>query len=68
LAALPKGKETESIFGALHNGAYRNGKLHYFGHPAVVLCEKGMKETIGGRKHDLGPTRDWESIRETLER
>jgi hypothetical protein len=32
--AFPKEKEDESIFGASHNGAYRNGKLHYFGHSA----------------------------------
>jgi hypothetical protein len=56
--ALPKGKEAESIFGALHNGIMERTATVSFiilVTPAVVLCEKGMKETIEGRKHDLGP-------------
>jgi bifunctional non-homologous end joining protein LigD len=33
-------------FGALLLGAYRNGKLRYFGHSGAGFSEKGMMETI----------------------
>jgi bifunctional non-homologous end joining protein LigD len=33
-------------FGALLLGAYRDGKLHYFGHSGTGFSEKGMKETV----------------------
>jgi bifunctional non-homologous end joining protein LigD len=33
-------------FGALLLGAYRNGKLRYFGHSGAGFSEKGMRETI----------------------
>ena len=32
-------------------GAYRNGKLHYFGHSGSGFTDKGLKETI----HRLRP-------------
>jgi bifunctional non-homologous end joining protein LigD len=41
-----EGKGSRKHFGALLLGAYRNGKLHYFGHSGTGFSEKGLKEAI----------------------
>jgi bifunctional non-homologous end joining protein LigD len=46
-----EGKGSRKHFGALLLGAYRNGKLHYFGHSGSGFTDKGLKETI----HRLRP-------------
>jgi bifunctional non-homologous end joining protein LigD len=40
-----KGRRSKH-FGALLLGAYRNGKLRYFGHSGTGFSENGMRETI----------------------
>jgi bifunctional non-homologous end joining protein LigD len=39
-------KGSRKHFGALLLGAYRNGKLRYFGHSGSGFTEKGLKETV----------------------
>jgi ATP dependent DNA ligase C terminal region len=46
VCGLTKGKGSRKHFGALLLGAYRNGKLRYFGHSGTGFSERGMKETI----------------------
>jgi bifunctional non-homologous end joining protein LigD len=40
------GKGSRKHFGALLLGAYRNGKLQYFGHSGTSFSENGIRETI----------------------
>ena len=40
------GKGSRKHFGALLLGAYRNGKLRYFGHSGSGFTEKGLKEAV----------------------
>ena len=40
-----KGSRTKH-FGALLRGAYRKGKLRYFGHSGTGFSERGMRETV----------------------
>jgi ATP dependent DNA ligase C terminal region len=47
VCGFTEGKGSRSkFFGALLLGAYRNGKLRYFGHSGTGFSEKGMKETM----------------------
>jgi bifunctional non-homologous end joining protein LigD len=39
-------KGSRKHFGALILGAYRNGRLRYFGHSGTGFSEKGLKEAI----------------------
>jgi bifunctional non-homologous end joining protein LigD len=39
-------KGSRKHFGALLLGAYRNGKLRYFGHSGSGFTEKGLKEAV----------------------
>jgi bifunctional non-homologous end joining protein LigD len=41
-----EGKGSRKHFGALLLGAYRNGKLRYFGHSGTGFSEKGLKDAI----------------------
>src|ERR1700732_622356 len=41
-----EGKGSRKHLGALLLGAYRNGKLRYFGHSGAGLRDKGISETI----------------------
>src|SRR5260221_1689530 len=41
-----EGKGSRKHFGALLLGAYRNGKLHYFGHSGTGFTEKGLADTV----------------------
>jgi bifunctional non-homologous end joining protein LigD len=43
---LTEGKGSRKHFGALLLGAYRNGKLRYFGHSGTGFNEKGLAEAI----------------------
>jgi bifunctional non-homologous end joining protein LigD len=45
-AASLKEEVVASILGALLLGAYRNGKLRYFGHSGTGFSEKGLADTI----------------------
>jgi bifunctional non-homologous end joining protein LigD len=46
VCGFTEGKGSRKHFGALLLGAYRNGKLRYFGHSGTGFSERGMKETI----------------------
>jgi bifunctional non-homologous end joining protein LigD len=46
IGGFTEGKGSRKHFGALLLGAYRNGKLHYFGHSGSGFSEKGLKETL----------------------
>jgi bifunctional non-homologous end joining protein LigD len=46
VCGFTEGKGSRKHFGALLLGAYRNGKLRYFGHSGTAFSEKGLKETI----------------------
>jgi bifunctional non-homologous end joining protein LigD len=46
LAIFTEGKGSRKHFGALPLGAYRNGKLRYFGHSGSGFTEKGLKEAV----------------------
>ena len=41
-----EGKGSRKHFGALLLGAYRNGKLRYFGHSGTGFTEKGLADAI----------------------
>jgi bifunctional non-homologous end joining protein LigD len=43
---LHRRKRKSKGFGSLLLGAYRNGKLRYFGHSGTGFSEKGLRETI----------------------
>jgi bifunctional non-homologous end joining protein LigD len=45
-AASLKEKEVVKHFGALLLGAYRNGRLRFFGHSGTGFSEKGLKDAI----------------------
>jgi bifunctional non-homologous end joining protein LigD len=46
VCGFTEGKRSRKHFGALLLGAYRNGKLRYFGHSGTGFSGRGMKETI----------------------
>jgi bifunctional non-homologous end joining protein LigD len=47
VCGFTEGKNSRSkYFGALLLGAYRNGKLRYFGHSGTGFSEKGMQDTL----------------------
>jgi bifunctional non-homologous end joining protein LigD len=47
VCGFTEGKGSRSkYFGALLLGAYRDGRLRYFGHSGSGFSEKGLKETI----------------------
>ena len=46
VCGFTEGKGSRKHFGTLLLGAYRNGRLRYFGHSGTGFSERGMKETI----------------------
>jgi bifunctional non-homologous end joining protein LigD len=46
VCGFTEGKGSCKHFGALLLGAYRNGKLRYFGHSGTGFSEKGLAEAI----------------------
>jgi bifunctional non-homologous end joining protein LigD len=50
VCGFTEGKGSRKHFGALLLGAYRNGKLLYFGHSGTGFSEKGLKDAIGRLK------------------
>ena len=46
VCGFTEGKGSRKYFGALLLGAYRNGKLRYFGHSGTGFSEKGLKDAI----------------------
>jgi bifunctional non-homologous end joining protein LigD len=46
VCGLTEAKGSRKHFGALLLGAYRNGKLHYFGHSGTGFSEKALKDDI----------------------
>ena len=46
VCGFTEGKGGRKHFGALLLGAYRNGRLRYFGHSGTGFSEKGLKEAI----------------------
>jgi bifunctional non-homologous end joining protein LigD len=46
VCGFTEGKGSRKHFGALLLGAYRNGKVRYFGHSGTGFSENGMRETI----------------------
>jgi bifunctional non-homologous end joining protein LigD len=46
VCGFTEGKGSRKYFGALLLGAYRNGKLRYFGHSGTGFSEKGSAEAI----------------------
>jgi bifunctional non-homologous end joining protein LigD len=46
VGGFTEGKGSRQRLGALLLGAYRNGKLHYFGHSGSGFSEKGMDEAL----------------------
>jgi bifunctional non-homologous end joining protein LigD len=46
VCGFTEGKGSRKHFGALLLGAYRNGKLRYFGHSGTGFSQKGLKEAI----------------------
>jgi bifunctional non-homologous end joining protein LigD len=46
VCGFTEGKGSRKHFGALLLGAYRNGKLRYFGHSGTGFSEKGLAEAV----------------------
>jgi len=46
VCGFTEGKGSRKHLGALLLGAYRNGRLRYFGHSGTGFSEKGLKEAI----------------------
>src|SRR6516162_5475795 len=46
VGGFTEGKGSRKHLGALLLGAYRNGRLHYFGHAGSGFSEKGLKDAI----------------------
>jgi bifunctional non-homologous end joining protein LigD len=46
VGGVTEGKGSRKRLGALLLGAYRNGKLHYFGHASSGFSEKGLDEAL----------------------
>jgi bifunctional non-homologous end joining protein LigD len=46
VCGFTEGKGSRKHFGALLLGAYRNGKLRYFGHSGTGFSEKGLTDAI----------------------
>jgi bifunctional non-homologous end joining protein LigD len=46
VCGFTEGKGSRKRFGALLLGAYRNGRLRYFGHSGTGFSEKGLKDAI----------------------
>jgi bifunctional non-homologous end joining protein LigD len=46
VCGFTEGKGSRKHFGALLLGAYRNAKLHYFGHSGTGFSEKGLADAI----------------------
>src|SRR5258708_9748063 len=51
VGGFTEGKGSRKHFGALLLGAYRNGRLRYFGHSGSGFTDKGLKEAV----HRLKP-------------
>jgi bifunctional non-homologous end joining protein LigD len=50
VCGFTEGKGSRKHFGALLLGAYRNGKLRYFGHSGTGFSEKGLADAIDRMK------------------
>jgi bifunctional non-homologous end joining protein LigD len=50
VCGFTEGKGSRKHFGALLLGAYRNGKLRYFGHSGTGFSEKGLADAIARLK------------------
>lgn len=50
VGGFSEGKGSRKQLGALLLGAYRNGKLHYFGHAGSGFSEKGLNDAIDQMK------------------
>jgi bifunctional non-homologous end joining protein LigD len=50
VCGFTEGKGSRKHFGALLLGAYRNGKLRYFGHSGTGFSEKGFADAINRLK------------------
>jgi bifunctional non-homologous end joining protein LigD len=46
VCGFTEGKGSRKHLGALLLGAYRNGKLRYFGHSGTGFSERGLKEAL----------------------
>jgi bifunctional non-homologous end joining protein LigD len=46
VGGFTEGKGSRKHLGALLLGAYRNGKLHYFGHSGSGFSEKGLRDAL----------------------
>ena len=46
VGGFTEGKGSRKQLGALLLGAYRNGKLHYFGHAGSGFSEKGLRDAL----------------------
>jgi bifunctional non-homologous end joining protein LigD len=46
VGGFTEGKGSRQRLGALLLGAYRNGKLHYFGHSGSGFSEKGIDDAL----------------------
>jgi bifunctional non-homologous end joining protein LigD len=46
VGGFTEGKGSRKNLGALLLGAYRNGKLHYFGHSGTGFTEKGIQDAL----------------------
>lgn len=65
-----KAKVARKHFGALLLGAYRNGKLRYFGHSGSGFTEKGLKEAVDRLKQfftDKSPFENTPKIPEKIQ-
>jgi bifunctional non-homologous end joining protein LigD len=50
VGGFTEGKGSRKHLGALLLGAYRNGKLHYFGHSGSGFSEKGLRDALDRMK------------------
>jgi len=50
VGGFTEGKGSRKHLGALLLGAYRNGRLHYFGHSGSGFSEKGLKDALDRMK------------------
>jgi bifunctional non-homologous end joining protein LigD len=62
VCGFTEGKGSRKHLGALLLGAYRKGKLRYFGHSGTGFNDKGMRETLE-RLKPLSPTNLQSKIR-----
>lgn len=70
VCGFTEGKGSRKQLGALLLGAYRNGKLRYFGRSGTGFSEKGLKDAIGRLKPlftDKAPVEDPPEIPEKIQ-